>query len=295
MWEIGQRSWDVGMGWQTRQSHRDGALRVVQSASLQIETLTMPAVLAHKIALVTGGSRSIGRETARALAADGADVIITYNTQHDAAQATVAELATLGVRAAAIPANLTGTAGLPDLERAVRAQLAEWGTDGIDILVNNAGVMRLATFDRVTEDDLDANFLTNYKSVFFLVQRMAPLLRDGGRIVNLGSGTARIAFQPLVSYGPIKAAVQSLTLYLASFFGARGITVNAVAPGGLDGDFNAPLFAVMPAAKEYIASNTALKRIGVPSDVASVIAFLCSPAASFINGAVVNIDGGYHL
>jgi NAD(P)-dependent dehydrogenase (short-subunit alcohol dehydrogenase family) len=114
-------------------------------------------------------------------------------------------------------------------------------------------------------------------------------------VVNLGSGTARIAFGPLVSYGPFKAALQSLTLYLASFLGKRGITVNAVAPGGLDDDFNAPLFHMMPPARDYIASNTALGRMGLPKDVSGVITFLCQPEASFISGAIINIDGGYHL
>jgi NAD(P)-dependent dehydrogenase (short-subunit alcohol dehydrogenase family) len=122
------------------------------------------------------------------------------------------------------------------------------------------------------------------------------LIADGGRIVNLGSGTARIAFGPLVSYGPFKAALQSLTLYLAAHFGPRNITVNAVAPGGLDDDFNAMLFNhVFPPAREYIKSNTAVGRIGMPNDISGTIAFLCSDDASFISGAVIPIDGGYHL
>ena len=250
--------------------------------------------LQNKIALITGGNRNIGRETALSLAAKGADVIITFRERHESAAQTVKDLQAAGVRAAAIQVNLTGTAGLPAFVAAVKAQLAAWGRESFDILVNNAGTLRIATFDRVTEDDLDTVFATNYKSVFFLTQHLHTLLADHGRIVNLGSGTARIAFGPLVSYGPMKAALQSLTLYLASFLGKRGITVNAVAPGGLDDDFNAPIFAMMPA-KDYITSNTAVARIGVPRDVGGVVAFLCSPEASFVSGAVLNIDGGYHL
>ncbi len=250
--------------------------------------------LANKVAIITGGNRNIGRETALSLAAKGADIIITFNTQKDTAAKTVADLQALGVRAAAIQLNLTGTAQLPAFADTVKAQLSAWGREQFDILINNAGTLRIATFDQVTEDDLDTTFATNYKSVFFLTQHLHRLMANNGRIVNLGSGTARIAFGPLVSYGPLKAALQSLTLYLASFLGSRGITVNAVAPGGLDDDFNAPLFAMMPA-KDYIKANTSVGRVGVPRDVGGVIAFLCSPEASFVSGAVLNIDGGYHL
>jgi NAD(P)-dependent dehydrogenase (short-subunit alcohol dehydrogenase family) len=250
--------------------------------------------LKGKVALITGGNRNIGRETALRLAAQGADIVITYREQKDSAAQTVKDLQALGVRAAAFQVSLTGTAQLTPFVEQFKKLLADWGRKDFDILVNNAGTLRIATFDRVTEDDLDTVFSTNYKSVFFLTQHLAALIADNGRIVNLGSGTARIAFGPLVSYGPIKAALQSLTLYLASFLGKRGITVNAVAPGGLDDDFNAPLFAMMPA-KDFIKANTAVDRVGLPKDVGGVIAFLCSPEASFVSGAVINIDGGYHL
>jgi len=173
--------------------------------------------------------------------------------------------------------------------------LERWQRVRFDILINNAGALRLGSFEEITEADIDHIYQTNYKSVFFLVQALLPLLREGGRIVNLGSGTARIAFAPLVSYGPFKAALQSLTGYLASYLGPRRITVNAVAPGGLDDDFNAPLFAAMPEARGFIEANTALGRIGKPSDIGEAIAFLCSPQACFISGAVLPVDGGYHL
>jgi NAD(P)-dependent dehydrogenase (short-subunit alcohol dehydrogenase family) len=255
----------------------------------------MSRSLEGKVALVTGGSRNVGRETALALAAMGADVVVTYRQQEESAQATVRDMEAQGVRGAAIRVDLTGTAELDSLFEQFVAVLRNWGRMDFDILVNNAGILRLSTFDKETEDDLEANFQTNYKSVFFLTQGLANSLADSGRIVMLGSGTSRIVFAPLASYGPIKAAVQSLTLYLASFLGARGITVNAVAPGGLDDDFNARLFETMPVARDYIINNTALKRMGCPTDVAGVIAFLCTPAAGFVSGAVIPIDGGYHL
>jgi NAD(P)-dependent dehydrogenase (short-subunit alcohol dehydrogenase family) len=255
----------------------------------------MEKSLAGKVALVTGGSRNIGRNVAMALGAQGADVVLTYRERETEARRAVVELRELGVRAEALQVDLTGAAQLPTLIEAFKSVLARWERSRFDILVNNAGALRLGSFDEITEADIDHIYQTNYKSVFFLTQQLGPLLADGGRIVNLGSGTARIAFGPLISYGPFKAALQSLTLYLASYFGGRGITVNAVAPGGLDDDFNGPLFERMPPARDYIIGNTALKRIGVPKDIGEVVAFLCTPQAGFISGAVVPIDGGYHL
>lgn len=248
-----------------------------------------------KIALVTGGSRNIGRETALRLADAGADVIITFRSDEASATSAVAAMTEAGVRAAAIQADFTGTSGLDAFTNEVMAQLEAWGRDSFDMLINNAGALRRGLFDAVTEDDLDFLYQTNYKSVFFLTQKLGTYLAEGGRIVNLGSGTARIAFGPLVAYGPLKAALTSLTLYLASYFGSRGITVNTVAPGGLDDDFNADLFAEMPGARDYLKGNTALGRIGMPTDVAGVIAFLCREEAGFISGATLNVDGGYHL
>ncbi|HZH66766.1 MAG TPA: SDR family oxidoreductase, partial [Flavisolibacter sp.] len=242
------------------------------------------------------GNRNIGKETALALADKSVDVIITYNERIEQAEEAIQELQARGVKAEAIQLNLSITANIqPFLER-VNATLLQWNKKGVDILINNAGTLRMGTFDRITEDDLDAIYQTNYKSIFFLTQQLIPILNENGRIVNLGSGTAKIAFAPLVAYGPIKAALQSLTVYLASFLGSRKITVNAVAPGGLDDDFNATLFNnIFPAAREYIKSNTAVGRIGMPYDIGKTIAFLCSEEASFISGAVIPIDGGYHL
>lgn len=251
--------------------------------------------LNQKIALVTGGSRNIGRETAIALARDGADVVITYVGRADAAASTVAELERLGVRAAAIQVNLTGTAEIDAFTDAFTDVIGDWGHSHFDILVNNAGALRRGLFHEVREDDLDFLYETNYKSLFFLTQALSPRMADGGRIINLGSGTARTAFGPLVAYGPLKAAVQSLTTYLAGALGPRGITVNAVAPGGLDNEFNGELFTEMPQARDYLRNSTALGRIGQSDDVGGVIAFLSRPESSFISGTVIEVDGGYHL
>ena len=251
--------------------------------------------LKGKIALVTGGSRNVGRETALALGERGADVVVTYVGNQAGAIETVEKLQAIGVKGKALQVDLNGTSEIESFISKFKTVLSEWGRSDFDILVNNAGIIKLGTFDKVTEEDLDALYQTNYKSVFFLTQQLLNDMADGGRIINIGSGTAGIAFAPLVSYGPLKAAIQSLTLYLASFLGERKITVNAVAPGGLDDDFNSELFEQMSGAKDFISSSTALGRIGKPDDIGSVIAFLCTKSASFINGAIIPIDGGFHL
>jgi NAD(P)-dependent dehydrogenase (short-subunit alcohol dehydrogenase family) len=251
--------------------------------------------LIGKTALVTGGSRGVGRDTALALAKAGADVVLTYRAEAAKAAAVVAEIEGMGRRAQAIQADLTGTGGLPALVAEVRRTLTSWGA-GLDILIPNAGIVRIGGLPQVTEADLNALWQTNYVSVFFLIQALEADLRDSGRIVLIGSGVARKAFGPLIAYGPLKAAIQALVPYLAQHFGKRGITVNAVAPGGLDDDFNAELFdKVVPGARAYIAQGTALGRVGLPADVGGVIAALAGPAAGFVNGQVVGIDGGFGL
>lgn len=257
--------------------------------------MTDDNTLSGKIALVTGGSRNIGRETAVALARLGADVVVTYKTNAEMASETVRMVEGEGGRGAALQVDLTGTSQLPSFLEELDTVLSGWGRSDLDILVNNAGVLRLQPFDAVKEADLDAIYETDYKSVFFLTQALAPKLAEGGRVINLGSGTADAVFPPMIAYGPMKAAIHALTAYLAQVLGERGITVNAVAPGGLDDDMNAQMFEDMPDAKEMITNNTALGRIGVPSDVGSVIAMLCKPEAGFVSGTVVPIDGGYHL
>jgi len=252
--------------------------------------------LAGKTALVTGGSRGIGREVALALGERGADVVLTFREQRGAAENVLQLLDGLGVRSAALQVDLAGTAQLDRLHDELLSALGSWGLERFDLLVNNAGSQgRLGTFDEVTEEDLDHVYETNYKSLFFLTQRLVGEMNDGGRVVNLGSNTGEVAFGPLVAYGPLKAAVRSLTVYLASFLGTRGITANAVVPAGLEGDFNAAAFAAMPEARHYIADNTALGRIGAPADIGGAVAFLCSRDAAFISGAVLPVDGGFHL
>lgn len=256
----------------------------------------MKKSLNGKTALVTGGSRNIGRLTALELAEKGADVIVTYRSQSDAAAEVVTRIEAAGQRAEALQADFSDSAHVSALASQIQDTVTSWQGSGLDILINNAGTLRVGGFDHITGDDLDAIYTTNFKSVVLLTQALLPHLNDGGRIVNLSSGLANSVFPPLIAYGPMKAALQTMTLYWAQILGPRQITVNAVAPGGLDDDFNAKLFDEMiPGARDYIAGSTALGRVGLPEDVAGVIGFLCEPKAAFVTGAVVKIDGGFKL
>ncbi len=251
--------------------------------------------LEGKTALVTGGSRGVGRAIALRLGSEGANVILTYKSRQAEAEKVAGEITAMGRKARAVKVNLTGTAELGRLGAEVRTILGEWQLSSLDVLIPNAGIITLTPFAELTPEELDAQYETNYKSVFFLLQRMIPLLGDGARIITLGSGTTHHAFPPLISYAPIKAAIETLTFYLASMLGGRGITVNAVAPGALDTDFNAPLFEAMPGVPGYIAKETALGRVGLPDDVAGVVAFLCSDDGRWITGHRVDVSGGFKL
>ena len=184
----------------------------------------MEKSLHGKTALVTGGSRNIGRLTALELASKGADVILTYHSQSDAAASVVAEIEAMGQHARALQADFSDSANVSGLVTQVEDILTKWAPGGLDILINNAGTLRIGGFDQITGDDLDAVYTTNFKSVVLLTQALAPLLRDGGRIVNLSSGLANGVFPPLIAYGPLKAALQAMTLYWAQILGPRQIT-----------------------------------------------------------------------
>ncbi|MEM8654038.1 MAG: SDR family oxidoreductase [Pseudomonadota bacterium] len=252
--------------------------------------------LTGKTALVTGGSRSLGRATALRLAREGADVILTYRSKAAEAEAVVREIEALGRKAVALQVDLEGTVGIPDfLERLAQAGQAELGHDRIDILVNNAGIERGGVFGSVSEEDWDAMMDTNLKSAFFLTQALLEKINDGGRILFLGTGLTRFALPPYVAYAASKAALSGVALYLAKTLGPRGITVNVVAPGALDTDFNKANFEAHPEVVDVIASNTAQGRVGQADDVEGVIAFLASPAAQWVTGQRLEASGGMFL
>ncbi|MCB9540661.1 MAG: SDR family NAD(P)-dependent oxidoreductase, partial [Myxococcales bacterium] len=191
-----------------------------------------------RIALVTGGSRSLGREIALRLAEAGADVVITYKSNEAAAHDTARAIEALGAKAVVLQADLTGTAALPDIVGRVEAALDQhFGGRDLNILINNAGITGHGTFDTLTEEALDALYQTNLKSGLFLIQRLLPRLKDGGRIINVSSGLCRFTVPGMGAYACLKSAVETATRYLAKELGGRRITVNVVAPGALDTDF----------------------------------------------------------
>jgi NAD(P)-dependent dehydrogenase (short-subunit alcohol dehydrogenase family) len=251
--------------------------------------------LAGKIALVTGGSRGIGRNVALRLAEQGADVVVTYRKEEAAARQVVEGIEAHGRRGAALQADLTGTGQVAALADAFRAVLRDWGADGFDVLINNAGVSSHGSVAEVTEEEMDRVYEINFKSGFFVIQALLGDLHDGGRIISTGSGLGRFAIPGLGVYGAFKAALTHLMRYLAKELGPRGITANAVAPGALDTDFNAAAYEHNPQMKDYIASVTALGRVGLAEDVGGVVAFLCSDAARWITGQRIEVSGGMFL
>jgi NAD(P)-dependent dehydrogenase (short-subunit alcohol dehydrogenase family) len=248
-----------------------------------------------RIALITGGNRGIGRSAALALARDGADVILTYRSNAGEAAAVVAEIAGLGRRAVALQLDAGDTSGFDAFATAVTETLAAWGRDRFDFLVNNGGMNRTAPFAKFTEADFDALVDVHFKGVFFLTQKLAPLLADDGSIVNLSSGLTRVTGPDRAAYASVKGAVEVLTRYLAAELGPRGITVNTIAPGAVATDFSGGVLRDTPAVQEHIASVTALGRIAYADDIGPAIAALLGDGNRWVTGQRIEVSGGIHL
>jgi NAD(P)-dependent dehydrogenase (short-subunit alcohol dehydrogenase family) len=250
--------------------------------------------LAGKTALVTGGSRGIGRAIALALGRRGAHVAVHYNAQAGAADEVVGAIEATGGRAWALQADLAGPQAAHRLAHDTRAALRErTGAEGLDILVNNAGIGLRARLPEVTPQDFDRVLQVNLKTPFFLIQHCLPFLRDGGRIINISSMGTRAAYPEMSVYAPAKAGLEALTLLLASDLGARAITVNAVLPGATATDLNQR--ARDPELSRVIAQSIALGRVGQPEDIADIVAFLASDEGRWITGQRIDATGGQRL
>ncbi|MGW3988017.1 SDR family oxidoreductase [Streptomyces sp. NPDC004830] len=247
-----------------------------------------------KTALVTGGSRGIGRAISRRLAREGALVAVHYGHDEAAAERTVKEIEADGGRAFPVHAEL-GVPGDADTLWAAfdRALAAQQAPDGLDILVSNAGITLPKPFAQVTEADYDRVFAINTKAPFFVIQRGLDRLRDGGRIITISSVATRVAFPPIVSYTMTKAALDYLTLSLAQELGSRGITVNAVAPGYTETEINPTLS--IPEIRRRYSDASVFKRLGDPADIADVVSFVASDDARWVTGQWIDASGGAHL
>jgi len=248
------------------------------------------------IALITGGSRGLGRNAALKLAEQGTDVILTYNSNREAADEVVAQVTRIGRRAAALQLDTGNIKSFDRFVAEVRQALAQtFGTERFNYLVNNAGTSQHIAFAEVTEAQFDEQVNVHLKGVFFLTQKLLPLLADGGRIVNVSSGLARFAVPGSSVYASVKGAVEVLTRYMAKELGPRGISVNVLAPGAIATDFSGGMVRDNPEVNRMIASQTALGRVGQPEDIGGIVAALLAPETRWINGQRIEASGGMLL
>lgn len=249
-----------------------------------------------KIALVTGASRGLGKNTALALVKKGVDVIVTYLSSEAEANSVVSAIAQTGSKAAALQLDISNTKTLDGFAAQVKQLLQDkWQTEQLDFLVNNAGIGINKPFAETTEEEFDQLMNIQVKGVFFLTQKLLPLIKDGGRIVNLSSGLARFVLPGYAAYASMKGAIEVLTRYLAKELGSRQITVNTIAPGAIETDFGGGAVRDNPEINSFIASQTALGRVGMPDDIGGAIASLLSEENRWVNAQRIEVSGGQFL
>jgi len=249
----------------------------------------------NKIAVITGGSRGLGRSTVLSLARRGVDSIFTYNSHRDEAEKVIGLVADAGRKAVAVQLDTGHVAAFDAFAQIVRQALVELNAGRFDYLVNNAGISHHKAFDQTTEQELDQLYNVHFKGVFFLTQKLLPLINDGGRIVNISSGLTRVAIPGSSAYASMKGAVEVLTHYLAKELGPRGIAVNTVAPGAIATDFSGGMVRDNPEINQRVAEMTALGRVGQPDDIGPMIASLLSGENRWINGQRIEVSGGMAL
>jgi len=249
-----------------------------------------------KIALITGGSRGLGKSMSLHLAAQAHDVVLTYNSKKAEAEDTVAQIEKLGRKAVAIALDLSDHNSFDAFRENLRTALKEkWQRNDFDSLVNNAGIGIHASFMETTEEQFDRLMNIHFKGSFFLTQKLLPLIKDGGRILNVSSGLARFTLPGYAAYASMKGAVEVWTRYLAMELGPRRIAVNVIAPGAIETDFGGGVVRDNPQVNQSIASQTALGRVGLPDDIGGVVAALLSEDCRWINGQRVEVSGGIYL
>jgi NAD(P)-dependent dehydrogenase (short-subunit alcohol dehydrogenase family) len=253
------------------------------------------ALSTPRVAVVTGGSRGLGRNTVLSLARRGVNSIFTYHSNRAEADTVVAAVGGAGANAAALQLDTANVSSFDAFARSVRSALASLGAERFDYLVNNAGTSLHKNFDQTTEEELDQIYNVHFKGVFFLTQKLLPLMHDAGRIVNISSGLSRVALPGSSAYASMKGAVEVLTRYLAKELGARGIAVNTVAPGAIATDFSGGMVRDNPEVNKRVAAMTALGRAGQPDDIGPMIAALLSDDNRWVNGQRIEVSGGMSL
>ncbi|WP_185204764.1 SDR family NAD(P)-dependent oxidoreductase [Chryseobacterium sp. C3] len=249
-----------------------------------------------KIALITGGSRGLGKNSAIKIAQRGLDVILTYKSNREEADRVVEEIQSLGQKAIAYQLDTKEVKSFDAFVKTVGDHLEEnTGSRNIDYLINNAGTALYCPIPEVTEEQLDDMVDIHFKGVFFLTQKFLPFMNEGGGIINVSSGLARFALPGSSVYGSMKAAIDMLTKYQAKELGARKIKSNVVAPGAIETDFGGGRTRDDKNINTMVANNTALGRAGVPDDIGGIVAFLCTEEARWINGQRIEASGGMFL
>jgi NAD(P)-dependent dehydrogenase (short-subunit alcohol dehydrogenase family) len=250
----------------------------------------------NKIALVTGGSRGLGKDMALSLAQKGLDVVITYNSKKVEAEAVVKEIEKLGQKGAAVQLNVADVSGFDLFFQNVTTALKNtFNTENFDFLINNAGVGAYESFSKTTENQFDDMLNIHFKGAFFLTQKALNVMNDGGGIVNISSGLTRFSFPGYAAYASMKGAIETLSKYQAKELGERKIRVNIVAPGAIETDFGGGAVRDNEQLNQFIASLTALGRVGLPDDIGSVVAFLCTADSKWVNGQRIEVSGGMNL
>lgn len=252
--------------------------------------------MSNKIAIITGASRGLGKSAALKLAQQGVDIIVTYHSQQQEAASVVAAIEGLGARAMALQLDVGNSQSFNAFAQQVTHALGQhWGRDRFDFLINNAGVGMHGALLETNEAQFDQLMNIHVKGVFFLTQKLLPLMADHGRILNVSSGLTRFALPGYAAYAAMKGAVEVLTKYMAKELGPRGIAVNVIAPGAIETDFDGGGVRDNAHVNGFIASQTALGRVGLPDDIGGVMAALLGPESGWINGQRIEASGGMFL
>jgi NAD(P)-dependent dehydrogenase (short-subunit alcohol dehydrogenase family) len=252
--------------------------------------------MTSKIALITGGSRGLGKDMALSLASKGMDIILTYQSKQSEAEKVAEEIHRLNQQALILQFDISHTKTIDHFISEMLSMIKHhWGAERIDFLINNAGIGATVPISNVTEDLFDHMMNIHFKGVYFLTQKCLPHMNDNGSVIFISSGTTRFCVPGYSVYSSLKGAVEIFTKYVAKEFGARGIRSNIVAPGPVETDFNSAAIRNNPQMKTFLSSQTALGRVGNADDIGSVVAFLCSDEARWINGQRIEVSGGINL